>query len=155
MSRSLHPETLADLVARINTASLATVDGAGSPCCSYAPFIYVEGNFYLFLSGLAAHCRNMLARPVCEIMLIEDESQTKNLFARRRAMIRCSSETVSREAVDFSAIAACFRDKFGPTIDLLVSLPDFTLFRLLPQSGTMVLGFGNAIPIQFPQTKTG
>jgi heme iron utilization protein len=152
---SQHPETLTEMVANIKTVSLATLDVSGAPCCSYAPFVYIHGNFYLFLSGLAAHCRNLSSRPVCELMLIEDESQAKNLFARRRAMIRCSVETVSREMGEFSEVAAEFRNRFGPTIDMLVGLPDFNLFRLLPQSGTMVLGFGNAMPIQFQQARTG
>lgn len=152
---SAHAETLSDLIARISTVSLATLDSSGAPCCSYAPYVYAEGRFYLFLSGLASHCRNLLARPTCEIMLIEDESQSKNLFTRRRAMIRCLVDTVDRESSDFSSIVGHFRGKFGPTIDLLVSLPDFTLFRLLPQSGTMVLGFGNALPIHFAQARTG
>jgi heme iron utilization protein len=150
-----NPETLSEMVARIQTASLATLDASGDPCCSYAPYVFVNGNFYLFLSGLAAHCRNLLARPVCDIMLIEDESQAKNQFARRRAMIRCSVETVYRQAGEFSTVADQFREKFGPTIDMLVGLPDFNLFRLLPQSGTMVLGFGNAMPIHFAQVRTG
>lgn len=149
------PDSLIDIIAKINTVSLATLDGSGAPCCSYAPFVFIDGHFYLFLSGLAAHCRNLLARPACEIMLIEDESQAKNLFARRRAMIRCSVDTVARDLELFSIVAVHFREKFGPTIDMLVGLPDFTLFRLLPQSGTMVLGFGNAMPIQFSQAMTG
>jgi putative heme iron utilization protein len=149
------PESLIEMVARINTVSLASLDASGDPCCSYAPYVYVDGRFYLFLSGLAAHCRNMLARPVCDIMLIEDESQTKNLFARRRAMIRCTVDIVSRDVAEFSLVAANFRTKFGPTIDMLVGLPDFTLFRLLPQSGMIVQGFGNAIPIHFSQAQTG
>jgi heme iron utilization protein len=143
-------DLFADMLSHIKTVSLATLDSQGLPACSYAPYVWLEGNFYLFLSGLAAHCKNLQVRPVCEIMLVEDEAEAKNLFARKRAMIRCAGNVVSRESDSFASIVSCYRQKFGPTIDMLVSLPDFTLFRLLPQCGTLVLGFGNSLPISFP-----
>ena len=45
---------------------------------------------------------------------------------------------------------ALYREEHGTTVDLLLTLPDFKLFRLTPDQGRLVLGFGRAFTLQMP-----
>lgn len=40
-----------------------------------------------------------------------------------------------------------FKERFGETVDLLQSLPDFHLLALTPVSGKYIAGFGKAFSI--------
>ena len=78
-------------------------------------------------------------------MVLQDEAETTNLFARKRLSVPFSAEAVSRESEEFSVIMRLFRDEFGPIVDMLESLPDFILFQLSPSGdGNYVEGFGKA-----------
>ena len=64
---------------------LATADAEGHPHASYAVYVADEiGCFHIYISALAAHTQNLLARPVASVLFIEDESRARYLFGRRR-----------------------------------------------------------------------
>lgn len=128
---------------------LATQGEAG-PEASYAPFILLEGQLYIFISQLAGHTQNLLASPAVGVMLIEDEAQSRNQFARNRLTLHCHADVVELEAPEYEPIMLCYRQRHGATVDLLRSLPDFMLFRLTPLSGRLVVGFGRAFNVQMP-----
>jgi putative heme iron utilization protein len=44
-------------------------------------------------------------------------------------------------------MVSAFREKFGVTIDVMAPLPDYQFFRLLPQTGRVVAGFGAAFEV--------
>lgn len=130
------------------TLQLATVNVEGEPLASYAPFVAGDnGEFFVFLSGLAGHTRNLAARPVAGVLLIEDESDSDNLYARQRVSLTCTAARLSRSDPKVSGIMARFRGQFGPVIDTLIELPDFDLFALVPTVGTFIRGFGEAYPV--------
>lgn len=131
-------------LASCQTVQLATVDAQGEPDASYAPCLQRQGRFYLFVSELAVHTRNLLHHPSASLLFIEDEQRSRNLFARKRLILRCAAEELSRDGVEADSILQGFRDTFGDTVELLESLPDFHLFELRPESGSFVKGFGQA-----------
>ena len=87
-------------------------------------------------------------------MLVEDEQCADSLFARKRSTWDCSVEVVPRGSDEFEERMKAFADKFGDIIESLSSMTDFTLFRLIPAGGTLVLGFGRAFRIQAWEVQT-
>jgi len=81
------------------------------------------------------------------VLFIEDEAQTKQIFARRRLTFDCTANLLERDTRPWVEIAEKFQAKFGEIIEMLRSLPDFRIFQLTPQNGRFVLGFGAAYQI--------
>jgi putative heme iron utilization protein len=133
------------LLSQTRSLILGTINADGTPLVSYAPFILNERRqFYIFISQLAAHTANLQRTGQASLMLIEDESATDQIFARKRAIFQCQARLIKRDGTEGEAVVAEFESRFGQMIGLLKSLPDFLLFKLQPQSGLLVLGFGQA-----------
>lgn len=127
------------------SAILATVDSAGHPDASYAPFVISEsGAFHVFVSLLARHTGNLLDQGVASVMFIEEESGSSNIFARRRLVYQCSAQALARDDETWPTLMAQFDTRFGKFMETLKALPDFQLVRLVPQSASYVTGFGKA-----------
>lgn len=127
---------------------LATVDGDAAPRASYAPFVMHSGAFYIYLSRLSEHTRDLLHNPAVSVMLIEDEAAASQLFARKRLIYACHARAVDRGDAGHDAILQILTDRFGSVMKLLQTLPDFVLFRLEPASGRFVTGFGRAYDLR-------
>ena len=139
--------------ASVKTLSLSTLTEARRPNISYAPFIEDEnGFFYLFLSQLASHTQDLLnytinqplKLPSASIMLMEDEQDSRQLFARQRITYQCDISILQPDDTSYSDILDNFENTFGSIIPLLRNLPDFILFKLTPTEGRYVQGFGKA-----------
>lgn len=129
---------------QFQTVQLATASTAGVPEASYAPF-YREGrDFYVFLSELSRHARNLLENPRASLLLIENEGDAANLFSRRRLVYQCTCQEVERGGERFEQKMDAFQAKFGNMIGLLRELGDFHLYRITPVTGTYVAGFAKA-----------
>jgi heme iron utilization protein len=146
--QALHQEIQEHLV-KVKTLVIATRDAKShDPDASYAPYVEHEGRFYILISTLAAHTRNLLAYDRCHVLFIADEQNSPNLFARKRVSFRCTSEAIDRSQSHGVKVIALLRDRLGPVVDMLASLGDFHLIQLTPESGTYVKGFGQAFPFQ-------
>lgn len=131
--------------ASVKTLSLSTLDQNSKPRASYAPF--VEGNdgcFYIFVSQLAAHTQDLLINSEVSILLLEDEKESRQIFARQRISYQCQVEVVESDNRSYTIILDDMEKRFGNVVDLLRTLPDFILFRLVPYKGQYVKGFGKA-----------
>jgi len=130
------------------SVAIATVSSEGLPHASYAPFV-MDGakNIYIFVSGLSAHTRNLHSTPKASILFAEDESQTKQIFARRRLTFECNAALLPRETAEWEKIAEDFEQRFGEIINMMRSLPDFRIFQLTPYAGQFTIGFGAAYQI--------
>lgn len=143
-------QSILDLLQRYQSLVLATADQSGIPNCSHAPYLLQDGNFYILVSGLAKHTANLLQSRRCHIQILADEQETINPFARKRLSYLCKVEVDSPDSKGAADLIVLMRQRFGPTIDMLASLPDFQLLRLVPESGSVVLGFGQAHPAPLP-----
>lgn len=123
---------------------LASVGADGGPEASYAPYLYRDGAFYLFLSGLARHSANLRRSGRVSLLFLEPEAETRQIFARRRLSYDCEAERVPRQAAEWEPVLTAFTQRFGPVMDTLRELADFELFRLRPRRGQYVRGFGQA-----------
>lgn len=118
------------------------------PELSYAPYSRDrQGRFYIFVSDLAAHSKNLEQHCECRLMFIRDERDSRNLFARERLSYRCQAELIKPSDPQFEPQLEQLEQHCGDVVTLLRSLPDFRLFRLSPTSGRYVVGFGKAYDI--------
>lgn len=133
-----------EFIAGFKTALIASTSANNQPEASYAPYVNFDGDYYIFISELATHTQNLLQTKTCSLLFIEDETQANNLFARQRVSLQCSAIEIANNSMNYPIILNLFHESFGKFIQLLQSLPDFHLFRLSPQSGSYVAGFGKA-----------
>ncbi|MFZ1343487.1 HugZ family protein [Thiothrix eikelboomii] len=132
------------LIASFKTVLIASTSTKNIPEASYAPYLELEGRYYIFISELAVHTQNLLQTHRCSLLFIEDEVHTNNLFARQRVSLQCTAENLARDSRDYQNVLDLFHQRFGKLIALLQTLPDFHLFCLTPNSGNYVAGFGKA-----------
>lgn len=127
---------------------ISTVNEEGMPNGSYTPFIMDElKNIYIYVSGLSTHTQNLNFNPRASVLLIEDEAQTPQIFARRRLNYDCTATLIERETDEWKNIVYKFAVRFGEIIEMLRGLADFRIFKLTPHSGRFVIGFGQAYHI--------
>lgn len=136
----LHEESLSLL--------LATLSVEGLPRMSYSPFVYLNNAYYIYISKLAQHTQDIEANPRFSMMMIDDESKTRNIYARARLSFDVDANLVERESEEYKTALDGLKNRAGGTVDLLSSLSDFLLFKLVPVQGRLVVGFGQAYEIQ-------
>lgn len=136
-----------NLLASFKTVLIATTSRDGKPEASYSAYIKYRGHYYIYISELAAHTRNMIETAQAGLLFIENEDKASHLFARQRVSFQCEVIEIERESTDFDFIMDLFEDKFGNFISMLRDLQDFHLFKLVPQKGNFVQGFARAFTI--------
>ncbi|KIP76598.1 HugZ protein [Vibrio harveyi] len=129
------------------TIQLATVDAEGRPNVSYAPYVQNQEGYFVLISQIARHARNLLENPNVSLMMIEDEDSSKQLFARKRLTFDAVATVVERDTEMWQQVVGQMRDRFGEIIDGLSQLEDFVLFNLKAEQGLFVKGFGQAYQV--------
>lgn len=129
------------------TLQLATITPDGIPNASYAPFAFDSQAYYVLVSDIAAHGRNLKNNRQVSILMIEDESECKQIYARKRLTFDAQAELVERSSEIWVQGIEALKARFGEIIDDLSQLGDFNLYRLVPESGRYVKGFGQAFVI--------
>ena len=134
-----------DFIAHIQTAVIGTLDKDHLPFSSYAPYIYDTNRFYVYISDIATHAKNIQANPKASLFFIEDESKTDNLFARKRISLQCDSAKITRSSERFEEVLALFAQKFdAKMVETLKKMTDFNLFEFKVTYGEATFGFGKA-----------
>ena len=145
MLQSSKREFMNEFISNIKTAVIGTIDENGLPFSSYAPFIYEGNRFYIYISDIATHAKNIHLNQNASLFFIEDESKSQNLFARKRVSLQCSSEKIDRDTKKFEHILELFGKKFDSSmVEMLKKMTDFNLFELKVNSGEATFGFGDA-----------
>ncbi|MEZ8061219.1 MULTISPECIES: heme utilization protein HutZ [Vibrio] len=129
------------------TLQLATVDEEGRPNVSYAPFVQNQEGYFVLISDIARHARNLKANPQVSLMMIEDEEGSKQLYARKRLTFDAQASVVERETDLWTQVIGQMQERFGEIIDGLSQLQDFSLFNLKAENGLFVKGFGQAYQV--------
>ncbi|MGI9333548.1 MAG: HugZ family protein [Gammaproteobacteria bacterium] len=129
----------------VRTLVLGTVSAGGEPEASYAPFVHRAGEgFYVYVSELSRHTRNLKANGRASALLLADEQDTRQLFARTRLTFKCSARAVARESDRWRSVLDEFEDGFGDVMQMIRPLTDFHLFELKAETGVYVRGFAQA-----------
>ncbi|KII79825.1 HugZ protein [Vibrio renipiscarius] len=129
------------------TLQLATINPEGIPNATYAPFAFDSQAYYILVSDIAAHGRNLKTNRNVSIMMVQDESEAKQVYARKRLTFDTTAELVEKQSPVWHSGIAALQARFGEIIDNLSQLGDFNLYRLIPESGRYVKGFGQAFEI--------
>ncbi|WP_442600792.1 HugZ family pyridoxamine 5'-phosphate oxidase [Paenibacillus sp. KN14-4R] len=133
------------------TLMISSLDEEGAPFISYAPFVHLDGHLYIYISKISDHFRYVEENDRVHVMMIADESETPNAFARERARYACATENLGNEGNEevFEKFNAKFSDKM---MNMLRGL-DFSLFKLTPLTGRFVVGFGQAFDVDITGEK--
>ena len=142
--------SLSSLLSDSNSLTLATVNQQGDPEASYAPFIFIEDRFYVFLSDLASHTQNLRQKTQAGLVVCSPKT-AKNPFVQQRLSCQCKAEVVPREEAKFNMVITQLRERFGNIVETLSELGDFYLFELEPIQGQFIAGFGQAYPLKWDQ----
>ena len=134
---------------------LATIGEDNVPHCGYTPFIVERTNdqpprFYVFVSELAVHTRDLLRASPASIMIIEDEQKSVQVFARTRVSYQCKVSIIKPDAADYTRLLDSYQQRHGNIVSVLRGLPDFHLICLTPTKGQFVMGFGKAFALTGP-----
>lgn len=130
---------------KYKTAVISTKDELDNPFISYAPVVLHEGKFYIYISKITDHYKFIENNDLIHIMLIADETDSPNLFARERVRFQCTAENVGNDG--YEEVFAKFVAKHGaPMMGVLRGL-DLSLFELTPKEGRFVVGFGQAFDV--------
>ena len=138
----------ATLKSTMRSVQLATVGEDGVPHCGYTPFISSEHELIIFVSQLALHTRDMLNNGLASVMLIADEKDSNQIFARSRLSLQVRVEPIDPSDDQYDKLLDDYEAKHGKMVGLLRQLPDFVLMRLTPISGQFVMGFGKAYRLE-------
>ncbi|MDD2384055.1 MAG: pyridoxamine 5'-phosphate oxidase family protein [Sulfurospirillaceae bacterium] len=129
----------------IQTVVLGTLDAQGNPFSSYAPYIYDNNRFYVYISDIATHTKNIQRTPKASLFFVEDESKTENLFARKRISLQCDSTKIVRWTERFETVLDLFAKKFdAKMVATLQKMTDFNLYEFKVNYGEATFGFGKA-----------
>lgn len=148
MPKTEPAEACATLLERMKTLQLATLGEGNEPHCGYTPFVKSGNDFVVFISQLAVHTRDLLANNRVGVMIVDDEQESSNLFARCRARYQCKAVVIEKDAEEYEHLLSQYQERQGKIVSLLRELPDFVLFRLKPDTGVFVVGFGEAYRIE-------
>ena len=137
-----------NFISNIKTAVIGTIDEDNHPFLSYAPYVYDKNRFYIYISDIATHAKNIKANPNSSLFFTEDESQTENLFARKRISLQCLASKIERDSRRFEEVFKLYSEKFDASmVEMLKKMTDFNLFELEVISGEATFGFGEAYTI--------
>ena len=116
------------------------------PHASYAPVVIGEGGqYYVHISELAKHHHNLSSNGRVSALIIEDEKDAANIFARKRLTLDGKAVKLDKESQKWHEVMDKFGAKFGEFFNQsLRKQGDFHTFELSFESGTLVLGFGAA-----------
>ncbi|PHQ89019.1 MAG: heme iron utilization protein [Sulfurimonas sp.] len=135
-------------ISKLKTAVIGSINTNATPFSSYAPFIYDSNKFYIYISSIATHTKNIQRNNNVSLFFIEDESQTSNFFARKRISLQTLSSKIARDSARFEEVFSLYNKKFDEeTVTMLKNMKDFNLFELEVQSGEATFGFGEAYHI--------
>ncbi|AZA77394.1 pyridoxamine 5'-phosphate oxidase [Chryseobacterium sp. G0186] len=133
-----------ELIANTKSVILATVDAEGNSNSSYAPFVQVEQTFYILVSFMAKHTKNLSEGRKTSVMFIEDESATKQIYARERLTLEATTSQIERDSETWNNVIAKLKENHGKVVDVISEMKDFILIALQPVKGSYVNGFGSA-----------
>ena len=127
------------------TLVMASMTSKSEPHASTAPYVRFGNDFYILISTVAQHGRNLLENPNVSLLFVEDESQCVQPFARKRVTIEATASEIHRVDEAYTAVLERFKAHFDPElVTSLTQMGDFHLFKLSPKNGSVVMGFGKA-----------
>jgi putative heme iron utilization protein len=138
-------QNLNEFLQTLKSLTISSLDENKNPFSSYAPYVKYNHKYYVYLSLMAKHSKNLTENKIASIFFAEDEKDCSNIFAKKRVSIQCNVKRLEQNTQNETEILNEFRIKFGvEMIDMLYKMQDFYLFEFTPFYGEAVFGFGKA-----------
>ena len=133
---------LARLIRRQRWAALATLH-SGVPYASMVAYVPEAdfSAFFLHLSHLAPHTRNLLAHPQASLVITEPDTGTGDPQTLQRVSVQVKAEPIARESHGYAQARDHYLARL-PDAEPRFGFEDFVLFRLVPELAHYVAGFG-------------
>lgn len=138
---------LTQFIDSFKSLTISSIDENSNPFTSYAPFIKKDGKYYVYISSIARHSRNLTLNKKASLFFLEDEISCDNIFGRKRAVLQCKVNKLPRDNEQFEELIEPFEKKHGATVNMLKTMKDFSFFEFSPFDGEAVFGFGQAYNI--------
>jgi putative heme iron utilization protein len=137
-------QTLARLIRSTRIATLGTLHD-GKPNLAMVAYAFAEdfSAFYIHVSKLGKHTTDMESEPRVSLLITETDDHRPDPQTLARVAIRGTAEIVSRTNTSYAQVKGRYLERF-PEAEQLFSLGDFSLWKITPQSGRFVAGFGRA-----------
>jgi len=133
-----------ELMARCKSVILATIDTQGNLNSSYAPYVIIDNKLYILVSFMARHTKNLTEMKKVSAMFIEDETATKQIYARERLTLDAVTNQIERNTDLWHSAITKLAETHGKILDILTGMDDFILIEIIPTKGSYVNGFGSA-----------
>jgi putative heme iron utilization protein len=138
-------QALRHLLRTQTIAALGTLH-EGEPYVSTVPYAQPadSADFFIHVSRLAAHTRDMLASPRVSLLIVADSSDTPQ--SRPRVTVQGDARQLDAESAEYAMAKACYIARF-PHAAHIFELGDFSIFRIQPVSARVVGGFAQAFSL--------
>ena len=138
-------KSLRDLVRAQSIAALGTLH-EGAPHVSMVPYAQRPGDvaFFIHVSRLAAHTRDMLASPRVSLLIISSVGDSPQ--SRARVTVMGDAHPLVTGSAEYVAAKASYLARFADAAHIFV-LGDFSMFMITPISARVVGGFAQAFSV--------
>jgi len=120
--------------------TLSTTSLENEPLTNYSPFVKKDGNYFISVSSMMPHYKNIIDTKKAHVLIIEDESVANHIYARKRLYFSVACEIEE----DKESIFTLFDERYGDALSFLREMKDFQIIKLIPKEKSLVLGFGSA-----------
>jgi len=128
---------------RLLTLAVSQDDEPFTALATYAPEPDVR-SVLIHLSDLAPHKRMLLANPKCSVLIAEPNDGRAEPMSLARVTMQGRAAKIDKAGPEYVQAKARFLDLL-PASDLMFSLPDFDLIRVVFSSGRFIAGFGKIV----------
>lgn len=135
---------IANLIRGSRQAALGTLNN-GAPFASMVAYAAEPdlGGVLLHLSRLAPHTGHLLAAPAAALLIAERDDGRDDVQTLARITLVGDARPIDPASPDYAAARGTYLARL-PAAEMLFSLPDFLLFRLVPHEARYIGGFARA-----------
>jgi len=102
--------------------------------------------FYIHVSQLAVHTKNILENDKVSLMICQSDYQTKNPNTLARVTITGKAFIIEKSDENFASIKQTYLEK-NPTAEMLFNLGDFQIFKIEVDQARYVAGFAKTFSL--------
>jgi putative heme iron utilization protein len=151
-------EALQRLLADQRVAAIGTLDHADEgpwPRVSMVPVAFdpSEGVFFILISGLAQHTRDMRRDPRVGLLLAEPDRPSRNPQTLARLSVQAVAEPIGPGDTRHDEARSVYLARF-PSAAMTFTMADFQLYRLVPDRARFIAGFGSIHDLSGDQLKS-
>ena len=137
---------LLQLIQSQRQAALATLH-EGAPAVSMVAYVSDSaGGFLLHLSALSQHTGDVRSNARVSLLICQPDTGVGNPLTLHRVSIEGVAQPIARDTPEYAAAKSTYLARL-PDSTVTFSLPDFTLFRIVPVRGRFIAGFARAYDV--------